>query len=381
MPPKVFLHIGTPKSGTTYLQSRFVRNAERAAARGLLWPGPDWGAHVAAARDLKSLAPHRSLKPRGPWSEIARQAKAWQGGSVLISMEWLIDAQPHQISAALESLQPCKVEVIVTARDLLRTFVAQYQEMTKNERPWTWSQFVDEMQSESDGPASTTFWRQQDLPEILSRWSGQVGGENTHLVTLPPAGSEPDLLWDRFTRLLGIDGSDFAPPQRDNASLGVVSTALMQRLNVAALARDMPLSVYKPLIQNAVGRQILAQRREQEDALSVSEETDTWLRKRSDAMLTDVRALDPNVVGSLEDLVPGRPLQGREPSEVTEAELLDTAVTALVALGDTQFREIRRLRDHQRVLEDRIEGGAHGRGADVLRRARSRLGRLVRVRR
>jgi len=48
--PTIYLHIGTPKSGTTYLQSRMEANRERAREQGLLWPGPRWGVQVEAVR-------------------------------------------------------------------------------------------------------------------------------------------------------------------------------------------------------------------------------------------------------------------------------------------------------------------------------------------
>jgi hypothetical protein len=166
----------------------------------------------------------------------------------------------------------------------------------------------------------------------------------------------------------------------------VVSTVLMQRLNVAARARDLRMDVYKPLIHDAIGRRLLAPRRADEAPLAVSAEMDDWLRKRSDSMLADVRALEVDVVGDLDDLVPGQRLRGREPSEVTDTELLDVAVDALVALGVEQMQEIRRLRRaNQRLQEEktrRVRGGAgllalRHRAAGRLRRWAGRVRRRV----
>ena len=39
MARRVFLHIGTPKSGTTYLQSLWWQHRDALAERGLLLPG------------------------------------------------------------------------------------------------------------------------------------------------------------------------------------------------------------------------------------------------------------------------------------------------------------------------------------------------------
>src|SRR5680860_325882 len=102
--PTIFLHIGTPKSGTTYLQSRMVANHEQAQEQGLLWPGPAWKAHVEAVGELRRLQQGGQLDPEGPWLRLAREVREWSGPRALISMEWLAACPPHQISAAIESL-------------------------------------------------------------------------------------------------------------------------------------------------------------------------------------------------------------------------------------------------------------------------------------
>jgi hypothetical protein len=344
-PPTVYLHIGTPKSGTTYLQSRLVRNHDRAARQGLLWPGPHWGAHVDAARELVRLPDGTALSPGGPWSRMAADCRAWNGNAALISMEWMIRATPHQIRTAVESLEPCRVEVICTMRDLLRSVVAQWQEMTKNYRPWSWDQFVSEMMEEDpDGLARRTFWSQQDVPAILGRWLEVVSPDRVHLVSVPPSGGDPELLWLRFCDVLGVDGSGFEPPTQDNASLGVVSTVLMQRLNVDAARLGLSNRQYKQVVHNAVGRQVLAPLRKQEDPIGVRAEVDAWVRRRSEGMIKDISNLGIDVVGDLADLVPGPPLRGRDPGTVTESELLALCTEVVVALGVQKQAEIMRLR-------------------------------------
>jgi hypothetical protein len=380
-PPTVYLHIGTPKSGTTYLQSRMARNQRRAASQGLLWPGPGWSAHVQAARELRRLRPGEVLAAHGPWSELAKRVTSWSGESALISMEWLIASTPEQIAAALDSLQPCRVEVIVTARDLLRTFVAQWQEMTKNYRPWGWEQFLAEVRDEDTiGRSREAFWSQQDVPVVLRRWAEQIPRDRIHLITVPPPGADPELLWSRFCGVLGIDGTRFGPPRYDNASLGVVSSILMQRLNVAALAQGVPHDVYKSVIHREVGRRILADRREVEGPIAVSDDMDAWIRRRSEQMLADIRAVGVDIVGDMDELVPARPLKGRQPNDVTDTELLDACAETLVRLGVRQHEEIALLRAENASLKRRLRPpeSRAGPGMDVLRRSDGSVRRALR---
>lgn len=352
--PTIFLHIGTPKSGTTYLQSRMVANHEQAKEQGLLWPGPAWKAHVEAVGELRELKPGGQLNPDGPWLRLAREAREWPGPRVLISMEWLVACRPHQISAAIESLAPGRVEVICTARDLLRTFVTQWQEMTKNRRPWSWSQFVEEMLANRPGPVRRTFWWQQDVPVILRKWANLVSSERVHLVTVPPQGSDPELLWQRFCSVLDLDGTSFLSPRHTNDSLGVVSAGLMQRVNVRAIDQGVTDAEYKRVFHGMLAVNILAGKRDAEQAIAVSEDVDTWIRARAERTVKKLRRLDVNVVGRVEDLLPGSALEGREPDDIDDAELLDTCVDALVSLGVSQFQALQRARAKNQQLRRQI---------------------------
>lgn len=374
--PTVFLHVGVPKSGTTYLQSRFEANHRRAAAQGLLWPGPSWGRHVTAARDLGRLPDGAALDSNGAWSKLAREALGWRGRSVLISMEWLAELTPHQVRAAVESLRPARVEVVCTARDLLRSFVAQGQEMTKNYRTWTWGELEEQVLHEQRGPAYRRFWQQQDVPRILERWLDVLPADRVHLVTVPPAGSDPEVLWRRFCGVLGVDGSAFEEPTSANASLGVVSTTLMQRLNVVASRRKLSHGVYDRALRQAVAVDVLGPLRGHEDAIAVSEEMDAYLRQRSEGMLAELKGLGPDLVGEWRDLVPGEPLRGRSPEEVTEAELLELCMEALVTLAVSTTGDGPPDSAYQRVLP----WSAHELLPAVRRSARRLRGSLTRLR-
>lgn len=352
--PTIYLHIGTPKSGTTYLQSRFDANHEPASDQGLLWPGPRWGTHVEAVRDLRQLQPGESLDPEGPWMRLVATAKEWQGPRVLISMEWMAGCTSEQISEAVTSLQPNRIEIICTTRDLLRMFVAQWQEMTKNCRPWSWRQFVDEMVGDTPGAASRRFWTQQDVPAILARWAEFVPWDRFHLVTVPSQGSDPDVLWDRFCSVLHLDGSAFAQPQRNNESIGVVSASLMHRVNLVAISRGLDNVEYQRVLHRRLADEVLASRRGAEASIAVSPEVDAWVRRRAQRLVEDIGALGVDVVGDLTELLPGRALEGREPDDVSDTEMLDTCVEAIVELAMSQDAITRQLREENRALRKQV---------------------------
>lgn len=360
-PPTVYLHIGAPKSGTTYLQSRFARNRERARAQGL-WIGPSRERQIAAANELRRLAPGEKPSRSGAWTPLAEEALARPEEAVLVSVESLVELLPHQVEAALASLEPARVEVVVTARDLLRSFVAQGQEMAKHYRTWPWSQLVAEVLRDTGGPAHQRFWRQQDLPEILGRWRDMLPGDQVHLVTLPPAGADPQVLWRRFCGVLGIDGGGFRRARSDNASLGAVSTTLMQRLNTVAEAQGVGHRDYMRALHRGVALDVLAARRRREEPIGLGPDIDAYLRERSARMVEDLRRLDMRLHGDWADLVPGAPVEGRRPETVTEGELLEVALEALVTLAVSRAEN-----DPGRRLPT---GDLRSLGRDIARRGR-----------
>jgi len=358
----VYLHIGTPKSGTTYLQTRFEVNQDRAGQQGLFWPGPRWGEHVEAVRDLRTLKGKR-LDPAGPWMRLVDSIRAAPGPRALISMEWMSGFTPTEVEVAVRSLAPARVEVICTCRDLLRTFVAQWQEMTKNCRPWSWQQFVDEMLSRDGGAASLQFWRQQDVPKILERWASSVPLDQIHLVTLPRRGADPEVLWHRFCSILGIDGSGFEQPPSVNESLGVVSANLMRRANLVAIDQSMDRIQYQRVLHRRLADSILAPHRDQEASIAVSPDVDRWIRDQAEQQIQAIARLGARLVGDLEELVPGEPLTGRDPSDVSDSELLELSVEAMVKLAMDLYEANRRLREQNRRLREGA-GRSANRGLD-----------------
>jgi hypothetical protein len=65
--PRLYLHIGEPKTGTTFLQDALWGNRARLAAQGLLLPGYSDRDHSRASRDLRET-PRPACDPADPWT-------------------------------------------------------------------------------------------------------------------------------------------------------------------------------------------------------------------------------------------------------------------------------------------------------------------------
>jgi hypothetical protein len=53
VPSRVYLHIGEPKTGTTFVQEAMWANRARLAAQGVVLPGYSHRDHSRASRDLR----------------------------------------------------------------------------------------------------------------------------------------------------------------------------------------------------------------------------------------------------------------------------------------------------------------------------------------
>ncbi len=206
MARRVFVHIGTPKSGTTYLQSLWWHHRAALAAQGLLLPGGSADEQFrgcAVVRDNAGVLATMSQDQRGAWDRMLDEVAGF-AGDALISQEQLVETSRDDAAAALARLGGASDEVhlVITVRDLVRQVPSAWQQRVKHGSPTTLRTFFTRVAK--DDP-TFNFWHHQDVPRILERWAGDLSPDHVHLVVLPRPGAEADLLWRRTCELLGID--------------------------------------------------------------------------------------------------------------------------------------------------------------------------------
>ena len=359
MARRIFLHVGTTKSGTTFLQRVLWAARDLVRERGLLLPGTGGPDHYSAALDVRE-EPFRLAEPERvdqAWSRLVEEMSAWPGDA-LVTHELFAPATAEQVRRALSQLDGTEVHVIVTARDLARQVPSEWQEHLKHRSVLTFPQFVHEVRTDPRGPFSPNgyfFWDQQDLGGLLSRW-GQVPSDRVHVVTVPQRPARPDLLWTRFTSVLGIEAADVdLAAARTNSSLDAEQAELVRRIN-AALGERLPLpGAYTGMVKVALAHRVLAGRRGTSFALTG--EHHAFAVERAHDMVVEVERLGPQVVGDLQDLIPPEsPPAGVSGDAAVEPEaVLDEAVEALVEVLERLDRErekTRRLRARLRKRSD-----------------------------
>jgi hypothetical protein len=353
----VYLHVGLPKSGTSYLQQLLSTNRARLADVGLLFPGRNWQDQVLAVRDVRKMDAGRVAA--GAWPRLVETIAAWPTTSI-VSMEWLCAASPEEIRRIVADLAPAQVEVVFTVRDLGRTLPAAWQEFMQGRLSWEWKDFLEGVRSGDptiSGPAKA-FWAQQDLGGMIERWGEAVGTGHLHVVTVPPPGAAPDVLWRRLSEVLGVAGVEVNPPRKGrNESLGLESAEVMRRLN--PMTREVRISPrpYRFVFKHLLGKTTLAKRRAQESTLAVPLEFHDWVHEATQRQVAAILDSEVAVVGDLADLEPVL-ADGTQPADLALDGVLDASLVGTMALAEALITTRRReeaLRRRVGRLERRIE--------------------------
>ena len=333
MARRVFLHVGTLKSATTYLQGMCDDNGETLVAHGLLWLGAR--ANFAAINDLFGTA-RSSDKPLLTWAELVERVNA-HPGDALVSNELLSTRGPRKIRRLVQDLEG-EVVVIITARDVGRVVVSQWQERARNRVGESWSDFMSALTADGsvDNPDLEWFWRRQDLPAMASRFADVVGIERVRIVTVPGSGVSPALVGRRFLDAVDLGDVPALPgPVGANPSLGAYSVELMRR--VQERLSDAERDRLRPALKFVLTRQVLAARRGAEPALGLTPVQAEWAEQFASRQIQGLRDLGVEVFGDLDDLRPEDQsgTRGIDPASATDSDLLDVAIDALIGLVDT----------------------------------------------
>ena len=352
---RITVHIGLPKTGTTFLQASLGQNQEAFREAGLLYPSGE-GRMFLAALDVRGTYDGWGRTPEetvGSWLDLCGRAHAF-AGDTLISHELLAAAPRDRIVQAMSHLAGLELHVVVTTRDLARQAISEWQEGIKHGRRLSFAKFTTQvLAGDSETQHAHRFRGSHDLPAVLERWACVVPPENLHVVTCPPPGAGTDVLWSRFCDAAGIDGTRFGPAgkQSSNASLGVHEIDLLRRVN-KALDHRLAQPAYGKVVKEYFAQELLARRTSPRPSLPMELYPD--LAGIGERWVKEIDAAGYRVHGDLADLVPTPPeIPSQHPDVVDrEAQVAAAAAVAaelLVELAGTR-EEVTRLEQENTTL-------------------------------
>ena len=326
MSQRLTLHVGLPKSGTTYLQGLLASHREELRAAGRLYPFVRPEAMFRAAVEVRQQHALWGLPPDevdGTWRALLDRVRE-VGLPAVISHEILAGCSPEHAARVAADVAGHEVHLVVTCRDLLRQAMGHWQEEVKNGRPWSYDDFVAALPTpEESAEREHGFWRSQDLVGVLDRWSAALPDATVHVVTAPPAGSAPDVLWRRFAEAADLppdvlDPSETDPASGANRSLGAAQVRLLREV-LTELDGRIGQPDHAHVVKRWFAQQVLAARAG-EPARPTRELADL-LAERSAGWADQVRERGWQVHGDLADLAVRPPSPGPHPDEVPADDL------------------------------------------------------------
>lgn len=342
MASRVVLHIGAPKTGTTFLQSVLRRNQPQLKAQNVLLPGRSPKSHGEASIGLRA-DPGSKLYAR--WTELAEEARQWPG-TAIITGEWFALADVVQAGRALHDLGPGEKHVVFTSRDYVEQIPSAWQETLKLGYATPLDNFLQSLEARDEqwrsgrrvtGPQrwEVAGWSILDPAQVLARWRQHLPASQLHVVTVPPRGADPRLLWERFASVCHIAPHSVEINfERARRSIGAEAARLLQEIGPELrVAVDADKSWRGPhdWIQGYLAERLLADLGGSRIALRPADAA--VLRHRSARTIEALNTAGYDVVGNLADLASTTAQEGgRHPNDVTDSELLDVVVQLIPRL-------------------------------------------------
>lgn len=335
-PKRVVLHVGAPKSGTTFLQRALWNLRDELASTGFVCPGGRQQEMFRAAIEVRERADYWGYDPdalTGTWKKLCREARE-HDGTTIMSHELLGAATAEQVGRALAELEGLDVHLVFTARDLVRQVTSEWQERVKNGGTMTFRKFQRSIEKRTrDEEFGGSFWRSQDVLDVLDRWGSGIPAANTHVVVAPRSGSGPEVLWHRFGEAVGFAAERFDPSTGDgttNQTLGAVQVAILRQVNEALDGR-IKQPQYARIVKRQFAQKLLAAQTSPKPTCPAGLVEE--LQKLAETHNDGITARGYVVHGDLAELVPELPAEGRPaPDEVDPEETTAAAVAAIADL-------------------------------------------------
>ena len=235
--PKLFLHVGFHKTGTTSLQDILNRNRKELLSQGIIYP-----------KTRKFRAQHEFA-----WS-VGQRGWGWKqfGGSqagpapakrmyrllrsskqdVVISSEFLSELKPEQIKKLVTSIGTLDLKVIFTVRPVAKILPSAYQQEIKNGSKLTYDRWLKRvLEPEKENRNKTRFWTRHSHHIEIAKWAEVVGKDRISVIISDE--SKPEFLTDTFFELVGAKTESFRESKKEtvNRSMDLAEIELLRRIN------------------------------------------------------------------------------------------------------------------------------------------------------
>ena len=347
MSKRVYLHIGEPKCGTTFLQQVMWASRDELAAHGVVLPGLSIEDHFRAMQDLRH-AYQPDNDPSGSWSgewkALTRQALGGDNVAI-ISHEMLAGVPAEHAERAVRSLQSAEVHVVVTVRDIASLLPAEWQETVKHQNRQTWSRWLYFVTQRARRAANA------------SRGSGRCTTPSNCCVAgvrccrPRTCTSSPSRRRGRSRTCCGSGSRRSSVCRRTRSTRrGRVPTRRSgsPRSRCCAISTSgcaatttLPQWFYAGHVKETLAHQVLAAR-PKKNRLVLPQKYEEWADEVAEKQIVGLRTAGYDIVGDLDELRP-RPIGDGprpRPKDVPYKELYDASLDALAGLLHERYEAV-----------------------------------------
>jgi hypothetical protein len=326
---RLLLHIGTQKSGTTYLQRALERLAGKLRDQGVLYPirlvgkkeiyNHEPASYGLLGHDHYPWVPQVRVDAERPaWDALVKKVREWPE-TAIVSGEAISVVRRSGAEQLVSSLNVSDTQIIITARDLGRVIPSSWQQHIRNGRSSKMTAYIqtlankrrgdldaDEVLWESD--PDLTFWRAYAIGSLVKRWQSVVGSDRVTVVTVPGREAGPDALWSRFCE--GLRLREFLPadpPKVDTLTANVGLTEA-EVLLLAAFNKAVEGHGYDPKDVRAVRMRLineaLTTRANRGKSVALPVDRFELVRAWAQQDVTTLETSRARVVGDVAELLP-----------------------------------------------------------------------------
>ncbi len=345
---RAYLHIGAPKTGSTFLQGVLWNNRENLLEHGVHMLGDDQGQHYRAGKDLRGIPfdpddPGRDWD--GAWHRMVQRATLSASDVVVLSDEHLAALAPGRIERAVDSLSSREVHVIYAVRDLPGLLPSEWQENVKHGSTLTYEQWVRRVFDAPEDWPGRWFWAVHDPRSVVGRWSQSVPPDRIHVIVMPPRDAPRDELWRRLADVVGVEpdaATDLTAAS--NPSLGLAAAEVLREVN-DRLPDDLPRWHRTGIVRDVLANQVLNPLGDQARP-SLPSDLAERVRLEASSIADALPTLGCDVIGDLPS--PGLGTVGE--TGVAPREVLEVALDAVTG----SVVQMAQMRDRHRAAQQEL---------------------------
>jgi len=337
---RLYVHVGSGKTGTSALQRGLWASVDALADAGIGLPFVGRQAHMTKLlRPLGWSTPEGFVNPmeRRKLKRLVPLLRDTPGDRLLISNEDLAEAGPERVEEFMKVADEADVDVhaILTARGWALQLPSEWQQFLKNRLTTDYDTFLGQVRDRS-GEDAAHFWRRQNVLDICDRWGRGLDPSHVNIISVPSASQDPEAVFRLFGEVVGCPPSALKLHGSNvNASYGIVEAEVLRRLNVALGDRLTDYrSEYMPAIRSVLAKRALA--RGASARISLPPEHVDWVRTVAQQQRDTVRERGYVVHGDLDMLVPA-PDAAKPLPELDQAEIAEAAVATLANFAVHEF--------------------------------------------